>query len=649
MLRIQTKTILKALSKSILLISVLIISGVGKSAGPVAQFDIEPGKAQTVVAGMGEAQSIFAEESVLILVDDFEPQPLQGDTVYYYNRIGGDRGEFGDAAVVWGAGQVTTTITADNSYGGVWMSLNHPIRERDSINFSAILPAQILSPYQSKITDLTVQISGSTTGSMFKVELKDPAGIKQWEISRTLAGGPQILTFDLSLEGLEEITELVWLLDQSAVGDYVVIDQISFTATHPFTDVANAAFVWSYGMLLNNWDPATGLVRDRSQYASGEFEAIQSTGSLAAATAMAEQLGFISAESAVEIVTAIGDTLLNDVPRYHGLWPHLVEIPLPGEITIVEGTEWSSADTTIAALSLLIAQNALGLDTSGTEQMLQAVDWDGLETMNGISHGYSYEGELLTSCWDTFGGESWLVALAYAASVHQVPPIAYPEPPTANGSGFIDELAWLFVSPPINEDYWGTNWNPYRVTAANAQMDYYCDNYPTSCFCQLGLFGLSAGEVPMPSAVEKEDIYQAFGVGGRFTSALDGSSLLDGPVVVPHYAALVASLHPAGTINLWAWLTNQGSFSPLNNAESILFASGASCTAAGLDWNELKGSWNLALQTLGWGRFLAEQRGQIPILWQASSSNPFLHAGYALLTPNELPYVYIPIVINDTP
>ena len=649
MLRTHTKSVLKFLSKSILLISVLIISGVGKSVGPTAPFDIGTSNTHTVVAGMGEAQSIFADEPVLILVDDFEPQPLQGDTVHYYNRIGGDRGAFGDVNVVWGAGQVTTTISVDNSYGGVWMSFNHPIRERDSINFSAILPGQILSPYQSKITSLTVQIASGTSGSTFKLELKDPTGTKQWERSSILAGGQQILTFDLSLEGLEEITELVWLLDQSDVGDTVVIDAISLTATNPFTDAASAAFVWSYGMLLNNWNPATGLVRDRSQCASGEFEAIQSTGSLAAATVMAAQLGFISDESAVEIVTAIGNTLLNDVPRYHGLWPHFVEIPLSGEIAIVEGTEWSSVDTTIAALSLLIAQNALGLDTAGTEQMLQAIDWDGLETVNGISQGYSYAGELLTSSWDTFGGESWLVALAYAASVHQVPPIAYPEPPTANGSGFIDELAWLLVSPPLKEDYWGTNWTTYRVTAANVQTNYYCNDYPTSCFCQLGLFGLSAGEVPMPSAVEKEDIYQAFGVGGRFTSALDGSALLDGPVVVPHYAAMIASLHPAEAINLWAWLTDQGSFSPLNNAESMLFASGASCTADNLDWNELKGSWNLALQTLGWGRYLAEQRGQKPVLWQAAASNAFLHDGYDLLTPNELPYVYLPIAINAAP
>jgi hypothetical protein len=44
-------------------------------------------------------------------------------------------------------------------------------------------------------------------------------------------------------------------------------------------------------MLLDNWNPDTGLVRDKAQDASGEFDALQATGSLAAATAMAFQHG----------------------------------------------------------------------------------------------------------------------------------------------------------------------------------------------------------------------------------------------------------------------------------------------------------------------------------------------------------------------
>ena len=51
----------------------------------------------------------------------------------------------------------------------------------------------------------------------------------------------------------------------------------------------------------------------------------------------------------------------------------------------------------------------------------------------------------------------------------------------------------------------------------------------------------------------------------------------------------------------------------------------------------MKGSWNLALQTLGWGRYLAEQRHQTPVLWQAAKSDPLLSQGAAVLLSGTLP------------
>jgi len=55
------------------------------------------------------------------------------------------------------------------------------------------------------------------------------------------------------------------------------VGHVSFTATTSITDTATAAFVWSYGQLLNNWNRVTGLVRDKAKDASGEFDAIQAT------------------------------------------------------------------------------------------------------------------------------------------------------------------------------------------------------------------------------------------------------------------------------------------------------------------------------------------------------------------------------------
>lgn len=604
---------------------------------PVPASMLTPTVLPTVVRAPMQAGSA---RSINILVDDFVPQPYQGDSVYYYNRVNGDRGAAGSSTATWGWGAVTTTISS-GSWGGVWMSLDHPGRENQFVNFSALCPAQVLPAYQSKVTGLTVQVARGTPGRTLKLELKN-GNVLRWTGSTTLTGGQQTLTYDLV--PLADVSQFVWVLEQATAGDFVVVTNVSLSATSPITDVAQAAFVWSYCMLLDNWNPDTGLVRDKAKDVSGEFDALQATGSLAAATAMAYQHGVISRHSAIQIVTRISDTLLTAVPRLHGLWPHWVK-KTPGGLIIVENTEWSSVDTAIAALGLLEAQSALGLDTTGTVQMLQAIDWDSLMTPNGISHGYYYDHSQIPFAWDVFGSESWLVAVVYSSAAQRVPPINYSQPPTANGSGFIDEMAWLFVPPPVVKDYWGADWKTYRLTAATTQIAYYPAHHPTSCLEQIGLFGLSAGEVPAPALAPKAQIYQAFGVGGRFSPANDGSALLGAPVAVPHYSAMIASLYPQQAITMWSWLISQGHFSPLNNVESLMFPTGSACSVEGMQWNDLKGSWNLALQTLGWGRYLAEQRGQTPILWQAATANAFLQAGYRLLTVS--PQVYLPAIRRD--
>ena len=563
-----------------------------------------------------------------ILVDDFRPQPYPGEVVYHLNRLDGERRAANDGSILtWGRGVVTTTIAAGVSWGGGWMSLNHPLHEALPLDFSAILPSQILPAYQSRITGLTAVVVGGTPGKRFRLELKERGDLR-WSNEVTLTGGRQIVSFDLP--ALQEINELLWVLDDTAPGDYVVLESLSFTATTPITDTATAAFVWSYGMLLNNWDPTTGLVRDKAKDASGEFDAIQDTGALAAATAQAAQLGVISRADAIRIVRKISDALLLDLPRYHGLWPHFVNVSAEGEIVIAPGVEWSSVDTAIAALALLDAQSGLGLDTKGTEQMLRAIDWDDLLTPNGISHGYAYSGDRFPYSWDVFGSESWLVDLAYASAAGEVAPMPYPLPPTANGAGFIDEMAWLFAPPPA-VDVWGADWAAYRPDAADAQISYYPAHDSASCFSQLGLFGLSAGEIPAPSPTFQGSVYQTFGVGGRFAPANDGTTSTEAAVVMPHYAALIASLRSDESIAMWAWLIEQGYFTPLTNVESLSFPSDSPCNVAAPVWNQLKGSWNLSLQTLGWGRYLAQREGQAPILWQAAEENAFLRSGYRLL------------------
>ena len=164
-------------------------------------------------------------------------------------------------------------------------------------------------------------------------------------------------------------------------------------------------------------------------------------------------------------------------------------------------------------------------------------------------------------------------------------------------------------------------------------MAYFGARYPTSCLVRVGLWGLSASEGPDPARVPPGNIYQAFGIGGRFAAPNDGSALWGAPVVTPHYSALIASLRPEEATRVWDWLIGHGYFSPLTNVESLLFQAGTSCDPPVVTWNSLKGSWNLALQALGWGRYLAERRGQVPILWRATMENALLQQGYRLLAP----------------
>jgi hypothetical protein len=151
------------------------------------------------------------------------------------------------------------------------------------------------------------------------------------------------------------------------------------------------------------------------------------------------------------------------------------------------------------------------------------------------------------------------------------------------------------------------------------------------------LFGLSAGEVPDHSLVPITQTYQAFGVGGEIAPN-DGSALLGHAVVVPHYAAMVAALRPDAATALWEWMEAKDLFTPLNNVESLMFVDEGTCEA--LAWNALKGSWNLSLQTLGWGRHLAgDNNPLINSVW----SNRLLKRGYLIMWDPEQ-RVFLPVV-----
>lgn len=599
----------------------------------------------------------------MLLVDDFASQPRQGTSFWPHNRLGGDRGaiDVSNGILDWDRGAVTATITAGTKFG-LYTALNHPITDHTPLNFDAIFPSQIRPYYQGRITNLQFQLLAGQ--GIFSAELKaqDPLSpaqeIIKWQESVTLSGGPQTLQFSLPVT-LGEIQNLNWQVIGNA-GDFVVIDEVGLRAELPHLDTPERAFLWSYGMLLNNWDPASGLTRDHAYYAAGGFDNISASGMQAAAAVMAWRLGFIPKAAAIEIVTGISQALL-ELPRCQGLWPHFVEqlqiISGTQTITvpqIISGTEWSSIDTIIALIALLEARQALDLDPTVMEEVLVDIDWPALILANGsISHGYvtdcsqrleDQEGGIAGG-WRDFGTESWLVNLGYAAATGQVADFDH-TPPTYNGSGFIDELAWLIVPPP-QVDRWGTEWGLYRRQAAACQLAYYQDQrvsclfyYKHPFYSSAGLFGLSAAEVPDLSAVTNTQTYIAFGVGGEIP-ANDGIESLGHAVIIPHYAALIASLQPTQAITFWEWLEMKGLFTPLNNTESFMCMDEITCEQ--IVWNNLKGSWNLSLQTLGWGRFLA---GDDNPLYQGMWANKKLREGYITICGPAC-WTFLPVIIQE--
>ena len=126
---------------------------------------------------------------------------------------------------------------------------------------------------------------------------------------------------------------------------------------------------------------------------------------------------------------------------------------------------------------------------------------------------------------------------------------------------------------------------------------------------------------------------------GGVISPNDGSALLGHAVIVPHYAGMVAAISPTQASAVWDWLETKALFTPLNNVESLMTTDEPTC--AQITWNALKGSWNLSLQTLGWGRLLA---GSDHPLYQALWTSEVLRQGYMVM----LPKVYLPLIAKGS-
>jgi len=158
----------------------------------------------------------------LFWVDELRPQPYQGQAVYSTIASKGDRCTIYNSAVSWGNGQVTTTIASGTSWGGVWMSLNHPLREGLALDFSAICRPRSVPRTRSRITSLTAHVARGTPGRTIRLELKDAPSCA-WK-GRPPAWRATGLSFELARLG--KITHSFGFSIMHP-GGYVVLDNIS--------------------------------------------------------------------------------------------------------------------------------------------------------------------------------------------------------------------------------------------------------------------------------------------------------------------------------------------------------------------------------------------------------------------------------------
>ncbi|MFA4889135.1 MAG: hypothetical protein WC628_06135 [Candidatus Omnitrophota bacterium] len=454
------------------------------------------------------------------IIDEHDtPMPIEGK---YYNYTGGDRG-------MLNADYATYTRDSDSSYmatitnmsgswqwGGMWYSLISNKSNNIPLDFKAVFGPYVTNDYQGEVEEIAVVVksvrsTASNPDLKLRIELKDKyeTRIAYKEFSNL---SPGTLSWVLPEAYKQKIKVILWVMDRAQLGDSISVDSIKLRIKTPVLPTDEEAFLWTYSWLISNYDSATAMVQDRSNFRFQDFENLSATAKLAKVVYYAYKKGYTSKQDAAAVITKIANTLINTVPRGPGgtntLWPHFTTnggaVALPphtdGQGQHFDGTEWASGDTAYAALDIITALQMIGdpqNQISSLENFLKTIKWSDLYSSDGyIGHGYFYEGNKIPYLWKGFGMETIGVSWAYASSTGNYAEMD--KPPSDNGSGFIDNILYPIVFSGI--DRWGNDWDIYRNTAAGTQINWYNLTERNQYLKNSGLFGLSAAEVPETDA-----------------------------------------------------------------------------------------------------------------------------------------------------
>lgn len=585
-----------------------------------------------------------------VIVDDYE-QGCDEASSWTSSRIGTDRGIQGEGeySVTFTEGRAEVEVTSGQA--GVWTSLRHRAVDRgedDVLDTERLLGRLVVDYYQVQLVGIEVDLENLGAATELLVELKNAEETVVFEQRCPLDEGDAQCRFPVTFElvtnedGEEEPLPKIKLLSWSIVGEgHVIVEDVRLIIDTRDREITESVFLYAYSHLGQCHDSASGVLRDRAIWPAEDFGAVNSMGLFALTASVASHLAITTVADAREIVEQMVTTVTS-LPTCHGLLPHFITTSGDGW-DIVEDTEWSSIDTVIVLVSLILAAERFDIDTADLEQMLNDIDWSELtDTASGhIAMGYDYVpdgdhcGSRLGTAWQDFGSEELLMAWAYTSATGETAPCpnnhgSDDSARTRDESGFNSELAALFL-PLDGVSRCGVSWEDYRPQAMERQFGHFWNSTDYPPYRELGLFGVSASEVPEPCAVSDDDVYGAWGIGG-IVGMNDGSELLGYPIVAPHYAAMVMNEFPESSETMFAYLLESaggtGILTPLNNVESL-----------GLDesgeprWSSLKGSWNLGMTALGVGRALVRE-GEYPP-YVALAQNELLSTGFAAVVSGE--------------
>jgi hypothetical protein len=517
-----------------------------------------------------------------------------------YTNIGTDFGFVGPAEnlIGWQSGQIGVTLgEGANDWAGMWHSLARLARMKDArMDFGACYPAAIRASFQPKITGIRAIIRGKGN---WKIDLTDENNRLLWTQSRSMQH--DVFTeevYDVPVEVLRSVKFLTWIAEPGADLD---IDRIDLRLVTPDVSFDQWMFLTSYAKALTCWSESTGVVRDRAHINDGSFDSISATGLFCLATAAAAKEGMVSKEFAVSVLRKCHDSV-HPLRGPYGLLPHFVRRNQDGRLALHPGTEYSTIDTSLFDLSLIISSQMLEQDDFLRDALAAArqVKFSSLINAEGyVSHGVMDDGKtIIPYVWRDWGGETALVLVMLRLSDANAKAAMSLQARPHQGTGFIAEIQSLLF-PQFDSEQTdaisGANWKSVRAQLLRDQQNYLITHYPDAPVTKSGVYGLSAGE-------------QRHGLG----YAVGGVDLEQQRLLHPHYMLMSASMEEEET-RLRATMMRLEPlrlFTPWGLVENVSVQDGQSLP--------MIGSLNACFEALGAYHFLKKTTRQPNGIYQAS-------------------------------